>query len=139
MLVDEIVRWGYADFGPPASADAIAACEAELGVALPDHLRQVLAEADGIEGEYGLGLLWSTRRIADENRRFRNDNGLRELYMPFTGLAFFADAGNGDRFAVSLHGNHEVYAWNHEDDSRIWVAPTVMHYLEHWITGTLTI
>lgn len=139
MLVEEIQHWGEAAFGPPASADAIQACEARLGHGLPDHLRQLLAETNGIEGEYGLGLLWSTQRIADDNVHFRNDDGFRKLYMTFSGLVFFADAGNGDQFAVSLSGTHDVYVWNHEDDSRKWVAPTVMRYLENWMTGTLTI
>ncbi|MGH3703698.1 MAG: SMI1/KNR4 family protein [Agromyces sp.] len=137
--MDEIKHWGEVAFSPPASADAIEACEAKLGHELPVQLRQLLAETNGIEGEYGLGLLWSTDRIADDNAHFRGDDYFRDLYMPFAGLVFFADAGNGDQFAVSLSGNHEVYVWNHEDDSRIWVAPTVMSYLENWITGTLTV
>ncbi|MGO4651371.1 MULTISPECIES: SMI1/KNR4 family protein [Arthrobacter] len=62
MLVEKIQRWGDVTFGAPASADAIQACEAQLGHRLPDHLRQLLAETNGIEGEYGLGLLWSSPR-----------------------------------------------------------------------------
>lgn len=54
MLVDEIRRWGDVTFGAPASADAIQACEAQLGHRLPEHLRQLLAETNGIEGEYEL-------------------------------------------------------------------------------------
>lgn len=139
MLVDEIQCWGKAAFDSPASVDALQACEARLGHKLPDHLRQLLAETNGIEGEYGLGLLWSTERIAEDNTRFRNSTDFRRLYMPFAGLVFFADAGNGDQFALSLSGNHEVYVWNHMDDSRMWVAPTVIRYLEGWMTGALTV
>lgn len=106
---------------------------------LPGHLRQLLEETNGIQGEYGLGLLWSTERIARDNTYFRTDADYRELYMPFLGLVFFADAGNGDQFAVSLSGNCEIYVWNHVDDSRTWVAPTVMRYLEEWMTGRLTV
>jgi cell wall assembly regulator SMI1 len=139
MLVEKIQRWDDVSFRAPASADAIQACEAQLGHRLPDHLRQLLAETNGIEGEYGLGLLWSTQRIASDNAYLRNDADVRDSFMPFAGLVFFADAGNGDQFAVSLSGNHDVYAWNHEDDSRAWVAPTVMRYLEEWMTGRLKI
>lgn len=139
MLVDEIKHWGQAAFSPPASTGAIEACEVKLGHELPVQLRQLLAETNGIEGEYGLGLLWNTDRIADDNAQFRDDDHFRDLYMPFAGMVFFADAGNGDQFAVSLRGNKEVYVWNHEDDSRVWVAPTVMRYLENWMTGTLKI
>jgi hypothetical protein len=139
MLVDEIRNWGEATFGPPASSDAIRRCEAELGHVLPADLRNLLTETNGIVGEFGLGLLWDAKRIADDNSHLRDDADLRELYMPFAGLVFFADAGNGDQFAMSLSGNQEVYVWNHEDDSRIWVAPTVMRYLESWMTGELTV
>jgi hypothetical protein len=139
MLVEKIQRWGDATFGAPASADAIQACEAQLGHRLPDYLRQLLAETNGIEGEYGLGLLWSTQRIASDNAYFRNDADVSDSFMPFTGLVFFADAGNGDQFGVTLIGNHDVYDCNHEDDSRALVAPTVMRYLEEWMTGRLKI
>ena len=98
-----------------------------------------MAETNGIEGEYGLGLLWSAERIAQDNAHFRSSDELRDLYMPFEGLVFFAGAGNGDQFAVSLSGNHEVYVWNHEDDSRTWVAATIVGYLEGWMTGRLTV
>lgn len=59
--------------------------------------------------------------------------------MPFDGIVFFADAGNGDQFGLSLSGNNEVFCWDHEDDSRRWVAASVMTYLEAWMTGRLTI
>jgi hypothetical protein len=29
-----------------------------------------------------------------------------------------------------MSGNREVYAWNHEDDSGTWVAPTVIRFLK---------
>ncbi|MCX2746877.1 SMI1/KNR4 family protein [Arthrobacter sp. MI7-26] len=139
MLVNEIQRWGNATFSAPASPGALMACEAQLRHRLPDHLRRLLAETNGIESEYGLGLLWSAERIAEDNDRFRNSTVFRQLYMPFDGLVFFADAGNGDQFALSLSGNHEVFVWNHVDDSRMWVARTAIRYLEDWMTGALTV
>lgn len=139
MLANEIQSWGNVTFSSPASADALQACEARLRHKLPDHLRRLLLETNGIEGEYGLGLLWSAERIAEDNDSFRNSPAFRRLYMPFDGLVFFADAGNGDQFALSLSGNHEVYVWNHVDDSRMWVAPTVIRYLKDWMSGALTI
>lgn len=139
MFIEEIQRWGTASFRAPSATEAVQSCEAQLGHNLPDQLRHLLAEADGIEGEYGLGLLWTTRRIAEDNSAFRRNPDFRRLYMPFEGLVFFSDAGNGDQFAVSLSGNHEVFVWNHVDDSRMWVAPNVMRFLEDWMTGALEI
>ncbi|MFS0716331.1 SMI1/KNR4 family protein [Arthrobacter sp. 1P04PC] len=139
MIANEIRRWGNATFNAPPSPGALSACEARLGHRLPHHLRQLLEETNGIQGDYGLGLLWSAERIAEDNDRFRNSAEFLQLYMPFHGLVFFADAGNGDQFALSLSGNHEVYVWNHEDDSRRWVSSSVLQYLEDWMTGALTV
>ncbi|MDZ8171967.1 SMI1/KNR4 family protein [Microbacterium xanthum] len=139
MLVDEIQRWGVAMFNAPASAHALESCEAKLGHSLPDQFRLLLSATDGVEGEYGLGLVWTAQRIADDNVGFRSSADFRELYMPFDGLVFFADAGNGDQFAISLMGSQEIYVWNHENDSRTWVAPTVMRYLENRMTGALEV
>ncbi|WP_248581760.1 SMI1/KNR4 family protein [Nocardioides sp. InS609-2] len=139
MLVEQIRQWGEASFSPPATADDVRMCEARLGHDLPDELRRLLAETNGIQGEYGLCLLWSAHRIAEDNARFRESGDFQQLYMPFQGLVFFADAGNGDQFAVALSGNREVFVWDHEDDSRRWVAPTVLRFLEDWMTGALSI
>ena len=41
----------------------------------------------------------------------------------------FADGGNGDLFGYSvLNGmvqRDDIYVWNHENDSRTWVAPSL--------------
>jgi hypothetical protein len=110
-------------------------------VELPADLAEVLLESNGIDGEYGLGLIWPAERIVADNRRFREYRDFRELYMPFDPLLFFADAGNGDQFAfVILDGavrRPDVFAWDHENDSRTWVAPSLKTYLEWWLTGRL--
>jgi hypothetical protein len=139
MFVERIAQWGQPTFRPPATPQAIEVCAAMLDRPLPDELRDLLAETNGVEGEYGLEVVWGAERIAEDNARFRASADFAALYMPFDGLLFFSDAGNGDQFALALSGNQEVYVWNHEDDSRIWVAPTVMRFLEEWMTGRLTI
>ncbi|MFJ4776499.1 SMI1/KNR4 family protein [Streptomyces sp. NPDC088762] len=121
------------------SESALLRCASSLGHAsLPADLVSLLRESDGIEGEYGDGLIWSVERIASENRTLRDDVELATLYMPFDPLLFFADAGNGDLFAL-LPGlrRPDVFVWNHEDDSRTWVAPSLAKYLEWWLTGQI--
>jgi hypothetical protein len=139
MLIERIAAWGEATFSPPASKNDLAAAAAALAAALPQQLAELLSETNGVEGEYGLGLVWDVARIVKDNTWFRTNGDYRELYMPFDGLLFFADAGNGDQFGIALAGNHEVYVWDHEDDSRRWVASTVMGYLESWMTGRLKV
>jgi hypothetical protein len=112
-------------------------------VALPEELRTLLEEADGIVGEYGLGVVWPIARIIEDNLTFRGSKEFRDLYMPFDCLLFFGDAGNGDQFAYSLAGGEirrdDIFAWDHENDSRTWVAPSLSTYLEWWLTGRLTL
>jgi hypothetical protein len=54
-----------------------------------------------------------------------------------------ADAGNGDQFAFPILDGvarrSDVYVWNHEDDSRSWVAASLQAYLEGLLDGTIPI
>jgi hypothetical protein len=129
---------GPTTFQPPASEQSLQRCATALGHELPADLAALLRESDGIEGEYGAGLVWSAERIASENVALRTDTQFASLYMPFDPLLFFADAGNGDLFAL-LPGlrRPDVFVWDHEDDSRTWVAPSLAKYLESWQTGQL--
>jgi hypothetical protein len=132
---------GECRFASPASASQLAATEGALGVALPAELRALLSESNGVNGQYGLGLVWPVERIAVDNVAFRSNADLRELYMPFDPLLFFADAGNGDQFAfrvlIGAVRHPDVFVWNHEDDSRTWVAPSLEKYLDWWLTGKI--
>lgn len=109
MLMEQIAKWGEAHFREPAGQDALDAVEDSLGHPLPAELRELLSETNGVEGEFGLGLVWRAERIASDNLHFRADPEFADLYTPFVGMVFFADAGNGDQFFVSLSGNNEVY------------------------------
>jgi len=128
-------------FNPPVSASQLAVTERVLGMALPDGLRDLLLESNGVAGEYGLGLIWPVERIETDNLAFRSKAHFRELYMPFDHLLFFADAGNGDQFAFPVLAGEvrrpDVFAWDHEDDSRSWVAPSLEKYLEWWLSGRI--
>ena len=130
----------HATFAAPASVEDIAAAEAVLGGPLPAQLREALGESDGVWGEYGLGLIWPVRRIVGDNVMFRSNPDFASLYMPFDALLFFADGGNGDQFAFPCSPRRdEVFVWNHEDDSRRWVAGSLDQYLQWWLDGTLDI
>ena len=114
-----------------------------MGVSFPDELISILHESNGVEGEFGLGLIWNVEKIRKDNLLFRQFSDYKDIYMPFDHLLFFADAGNGDLFAFSITNGKiqrsDVYAWNHHDDSRQWVAPSLDLYLEWWLNGKLKI
>ena len=130
-------------FHSSASREEIERAESSLDVVLPDELKGLLQESNGIEGSYGHGLIWNVDRITKDNLFFRQFSEYKDLYMPFDHLLFFADAGNGDLFAFAvLNGKiqkSDVYVWNHEDDSRQWVAPSLEVYLEWWQSGKLKV
>ncbi len=77
--------------------------------------------------------IWSIEQILKENLNLRSFNDFKDLYMPFNCLLFFADGGNGDLFGYAiLNGviqKDDVYVWNHENDSRTWVAPSLKKHL----------
>jgi hypothetical protein len=103
-------------------------------------LAALLHQSNGVDGEYGLGLIWPIERITADNLAFRQNPEFAQIYMPFDALLFFADAGNGDQFALVPHTNRpDVFAWDHENDSRTWVAPGLAEYLRWWPTGQITL
>ncbi len=130
-------------FNPPAAFAEILAVEKALAVTLPDELKDLLKETNGVSDKYGSGLIWSAERIQDDNMEFRTISDFKDLYMPFDHLLFFADAGNGDQFAFTILNDeirrNDVFVWNHEDDSRTWAANSLKHYLELWLSGKLEI
>ncbi|MGW1681703.1 SMI1/KNR4 family protein [Saccharopolyspora sp. NPDC002376] len=138
---NKISRWtDAASFNPPAVTAALRDCERALGQRLPRELAELLLESDGVEGEYGLGLIWPVERIKNDNLAFRANPDFASLYMPFDPLLFFADAGTGDQFAFVMRDRPaEVFFWDHETDSRKWVAPSLGTYLEWWLGGRITL
>jgi hypothetical protein len=130
-------------FHPSAKLDEINKVELALEVSFPEELKNLLQESKGIEGSYSLGLIWNIERIKQDNLSFRKSQVFKDLYMPFDNLLFFADAGNGDQFALTIINkeirNPDIFVWNHENDSREWIAPSLDKYLEWWLTGKLKI
>ena len=130
-------------FMPPAQSEDIAAAERELERSLPLALALVLNESNGVFGEYELGLVWPLERIVRDNLLFWPNREFKNLYMPFDHLLFFGDAGNGDQFFIPLIDEdlekQDVYVWNHENDSRTWVAPSIPKYIEWWLDGSIKV
>ncbi len=125
-------------FADPVDSPEIIQAEGALSGELPRPLVELLTETNGVEGENGLGLVWPLARIVRDNLSFRTKPDFRSTYMPFEPLLFFADAGNGDQFAFSWKsGRNEIYAWDHENDSRMWVAGSLDQYLQWWLDGTI--
>ncbi len=140
----ELIRSSASEctFSEPAAWASVTLAEESLDVTFPAELRELLFESNGVQGEYGLGLVWPVERIVADNLKFRRDVTFRDIYMPFTNLLFFGDTGNGDQFAFPIHANgkikrDDIFAWNHEDDSRNWVAPSLKLFFDWWSNGKI--
>ena len=131
-----------AEIARRATPKKIAAAEQSLGVKFPEELVSVLLEADGVMmvDETGADIVWSCERIVEDNLQFRNDDGFKDLYMPFDHLLFFGDEGGGDQFAYAIkrgvvRAPANIYIWDHEDDSRTAWAFSMQQYLQKALAG----
>ena len=116
-----------AEFVNPAEAKQFESIEKLLGVQLPQVLRELLLESDGVKANYGAEIIWSGAEIQQQNQLFRSDKDFKQLYMPFDHLLFFGSDGGGDQFAFAIHADnqihkHDIFRWKHETDERIWLA-----------------
>jgi hypothetical protein len=127
-------------FFPPASEQQFEAVERTLGIALPEDLRSLLAETNGIVARY-TRLILNVDDLIETNSSFWTDPDYTQMYMPFVHLLFFAEAGNGDLFAFPIIGgdvrNSRIYAWDHETDGRAYVAFALKDFLEEWLKGRI--
>jgi hypothetical protein len=136
-------------YSEPANLESIEIVEEKLGIEFHDELRSLLLETNGIrewmktdkwEGETGY-LVFSLDKIEEENLCIRSLDVNRDNYMPFENLLFIAPAGNGDLFGYSINNGQirrsDIFVWNHEDDSRVNVAPSLKRFLELLKSGNV--
>ncbi|MGB4773557.1 MAG: SMI1/KNR4 family protein [Daejeonella sp.] len=133
-------------FNSPATERLLADLKVQFGLdQLPDELEELYKQTNGInellDGQVIAELIWPIERVIEANKEYRT--GFKDSYMSFDQLLFISDAGNGDLFGfVTLNGKFErsdIFVWNHEDDSRTWVAPNLTKFIEGWTNGTITV
>ncbi|MFC5603529.1 SMI1/KNR4 family protein [Sporosarcina koreensis] len=129
-------------FKQPASNREITQINEVLSVELPKKLLELFSETNGVFDSFNFPLIWSTSQIVKDNSFFRNFKDYKDIYMPFDHLLFFSDNGCGDLFGYRiLNGSiqtEDIYVWNHEDDSRMWVASSLELFIKGLITGEIT-
>lgn len=130
MWRELVEQYGDVDAADPASEQDLLDAERLLGTALPTGLRALLLESNGVMDGDGTDVIWGAEQIARTNQEFRTREDLRDLYMPFDALLFFGDNGGGDQFALPVSPvRPDVFVWDHENDSRTWVASSMEEYL----------
>ena len=135
-------------FHPPASQQALDECAERLGVVFPDELRSLLSQTNGVServptraGEIASGyFLFSVERILEINTFQRTQI---DHTMPLDCLLFFAGDGFGDYFGFAIVNGQvphsRIYFWNHEDDSRQSIAPSLEYFIENWLLGKIKV
>lgn len=124
----------FPEFSPtaPASEEAIARGEQKLGRKLPEDLRSLYLECDGIAAAYRRPVL-SLEEMVVRNEDLRRNPSYLGLYMPFENLLFFGEEGNGDLYGYPIRNDgsypHDVFQWDHESDSRSWRANSLRDLL----------
>jgi hypothetical protein len=142
--VDEEIKY---QLRQPCDIKSLVAIETEFQIDLSDELKSLYQESDGILellGDQEIGtLIWLAEYLIKENKSYRETADFKDLYMPFDSLLFFGDAGNGDCFGYSILNGAiqklDVFTWNHEDDSRTWVAPNLEKFIEWWVEGKINV
>ncbi|MEU9161915.1 SMI1/KNR4 family protein [Streptomyces sp. NPDC048424] len=130
MWRELVGHYDEVEWEEPASEQDLRELELQLGQALPAPLRELLLECDGVVDEDGTDVVWSAAQIGLKNGEFRSGGDFSALYMPFDALMFFGDNGGGDQFAfVRTPQRSDVFVWDHENDSRTWVAADLETYL----------
>lgn len=133
---------GY-HFAKPVIKSDIRQIKEQLDVDLPTDLFELLSETNGVFDEFNCPLIWSTNQIIEDNLFFRTFNDYKDIYMPFDHLLFFSDAGNGDLFGFPiLNGSiqrDDIFVWDHESDSRKWVASSLKDFIEGWANSRISV
>jgi hypothetical protein len=85
----------------------------------------------------------SVKDIEGDNEELRSNERIVNSFMSFDSLFFFGVAGNGNLFAYGIIKGEikktDIFVWDHENDSRTWVAPSLTKLLEWWVEGKITV
>jgi hypothetical protein len=137
---------------PAASAPIIVEAEAALRTVLPDSVRSLLLETNGVMdmmaidgGEWleTMWLLWTIQEIVEQNSSYRASSEKGEYKRDFRNLVFFAGAGtDGILFAFPVQEGvcaPRVVVWTPIMDELDELSPSLEDFLRGWLTGTISV
>lgn len=141
------------EFYPAASADEIAEAEKRLNTRLPESIRSLLLETNGVMdmmaidgGEWfeSMWLLWTVAEIVEQNEYYRSRNNHGTYDRDFRELVFFAHAGCDSisfAFPAVERGGcaPTVSVWRPIEDELEELAPSLETFLRGWITGRISV
>lgn len=128
----------------PVDPKVLGDAEDRLGLILPEDLRSLLHESDGIGSVARGEPVWPVERIADENMLLRSAGSTPALPDGADeDLLFFGDAGDGRLLAYELDERGEVsepdvFVWQTELGEAVWIASDLQSLLDDWVRGELS-
>jgi hypothetical protein len=141
-LVCEFITTEEIKLNPACSESDLSRLLTGLKIEIPSELTELLRDFNGLTVYHSLSI-WSIEEMIETNSEYWQEDFLPDLYMPFKPMFFFADAGNGDLFAYRILDGQipysDIYAWNHENDSRIWVASNLRDFVKRSLKNELNI
>ena len=135
------------EFFPGATPDQLNTVERILRLPLPEQLRALLAESNGVLVCFGQHFIWNT----DELLQYNQPPWITSDYWwhSRTGkeiqhLLFFGDAGvDGVQFGFPITADgtviERVVAWYPIGREQVRKASSLKDYVEEWLSGTLTV
>ncbi|MEV0344131.1 SMI1/KNR4 family protein [Nonomuraea sp. NPDC050680] len=126
-----------AQFSEGVSESALSTAGQNMGVHIPGDLQELLRQTNGVLDRWAVDVIWPIDQLVRDNSTFRTFPDFKELYMPFDSLLFFGDNGGGDQFAYVVEPDrHDIFVWDHENDSRQWVAGNLEEYLRRRLASS---
>ncbi|MCA9116903.1 MAG: SMI1/KNR4 family protein [Planctomycetaceae bacterium] len=140
-------------FYDAATDSVINTAELRLNVRLPDSLRSLLSETDGVMdmmsidgGEWfeNMWLLWTVEELIERNEFYRDEMKQGVYKCDFMNLLVFADAGtDGNLFGFSLEKDRNckprVVCWDSITNEINVLASSLEEFLRGWLTGTISV
>ena len=120
-------------FFPGATMLQLTALEEALSITLREESKSLLMESNGVRGEYELRLIWLQRRLSNaicicvpvlhSARVICHLKICSSLLMPGMVISLLILLFQGPSI------KRDIFAWDHEDDSRTWVCTftTALH------------
>lgn len=135
------------DFFPGASPDQLNTVERILRLPLPEQLRALLAESNGVLVCFGQHFIWNSDELLQYNQPpwitpdyWRDGRSGQDTQH----LLFFGDAGvDGIQFGFPITTDgaviEHVFAWYPIGRRQVRKASSLKDYVEGWLSGTLTV
>ena len=138
MWINQINKYkdknSYIKVNSPSNNEEIVAAQQELNVAFPNELKELLLELNGDSV-----LLHSLQQIIENTIMTRRE--LSGCYEGLTQLLFIGGNGCGDYYSYIITDgiivSNKIIRWEHEDNSRIFVANGLAELIEKYYTDQI--